>query len=144
MAYLFFVLISIFLFAGFILLTRNESKRGARYFADRRGALDAEVERWTGRVSEIDIAVFVRTGLRALVARIIHDIAHGSLIAVRFVEKLLTRTVRALRMQNATTTTTPSGNASSDFVATMKDFKQELRNGRKTEETTGDTIADKE
>jgi hypothetical protein len=33
----------------------------------------------------------------SLVTRIVHDIAHGALIAVRFIEHELTRTVRYLR-----------------------------------------------
>jgi hypothetical protein len=149
MFYFFFVLVSGMLFVGFLVLTKNEASRGARYFARERGTLDQEVERWTVLVSHIDIATFVRTGLRSLLARVIHDVAHASLIAVRFLEKLLTRAVQALRMRRAKSVITSTA-PSSDFVATMKDFKQELRNGRKTEEppaalateTTNDSIAE--
>jgi hypothetical protein len=140
MLHLIFILVSLSLFTGFLFVTKTEAKRGTRYFAQERGVLDAEVERWADMVAHIDVATFVRTGLRALIARLAHDIAHGSLIVVRFVEKMLTRAVRALRMHNATAVISTSAQPSSDFVATMKDFKQELRNGRKTEETTNDSI----
>lgn len=88
----------------------------------------------------IDVPTFLRSGLRALAARVVHDVAHGSLLAVRFVERMLTRAVRALRIHHATTVISTNANPSSDFVATMKDFKEELRNGRKTEEERGDII----
>jgi len=144
MIYLFSVVLSFILFGGFLALTAYETKRGERFFAPRRRMIDGEAERFAYAVSHIDLAAFVRTGLRALIARLAHDIAHGSLIAVRSVEKLLTRAVRALRIHHASTAISASANPSSDFVATMKDFKEELRSGRKTEEATGDIIADRE
>jgi hypothetical protein len=134
MSNLLFVLTSLILFVAFLVLTRVEMGRGGRFFARQRMALDAEVERWSFVATHVDFPAFIRDGSRALVARIIHDVAHGSLIAVRFLERLLTRAVRALRIHHAHgVAPTASANPSSEFVATMKDFKQELRNGRKIE-----------
>lgn len=139
MAYLIFVIISLILFGAFLALTHRESERGVRYFARERANLDAEADRWSLAVAHIDVPTFIRTGLRALVARLVHDAAHGSLIVVRFIERLLTRAVRALRIRHASTAISASAAPSSDFVATMKDLKEELRSGRKTEEAAEDS-----
>ena len=144
MGYIVFLVLSILLFVGFIALTRYEARRGTRVFAASRNSLDAEAERVSFAASHVDLPAFIRESLRALIARIIHDIAHGSLIAVRFIERLLTRIVRALRARRGAL---PAADAAPQgptaFVAAMKDFKQELKNGRK-EEAVGERISDKE
>jgi hypothetical protein len=144
MLYLAFVLVSVFLFAGFLWLTRFEAARGAKLFADKRATLDAEAERIETAILHIDLSHFLRMGVRALIARVAHDIAHATLLIVRFVERTLTRAVRSLRERRTLPSVTTDGSPSSDFVAAMKDFKEELRSGRKTEESAGDIIENRE
>ncbi len=141
MAYAVFVGVSIVLFIGFLALTRYEARRGTRFFAGSRAFLDTEAARVSFAFSHVDVPAFIRESLRTLVARIVHDIAHGSLIAVRFLERLLTRVVRALRTRHgAVLMEEQKKQGPTAFVATMADFKQGLKNGRKTEETNGDII----
>ncbi len=97
MLHLAFILISLALFLGFLALTRVESRRGNRFFAHSRASFDSRVERVTYITEHVDLPAFVRDGLRAASARIVHDIVHVTLIIVRFTERMLTRAVRALR-----------------------------------------------
>ncbi len=144
MAYLVFLLIALVLFVGFVVLTRQETRRGSRYFAAERMQFDADTERFITVFAHADFPTFVKSIVRALIARIAHDAAHGSLIVVRFLERLLTRAVRTLRIHHASVSVSTTASPSSDFVTAMKDLKQELRNGRKIEEVVGDTIENRE
>jgi len=91
------ILVSLALFIGFLALTRVESRRGSRYFAGARSSFDSQIDRLSFIADHVDFAAFVRDGLRAASARIVHDIVHVTLIIVRFTERMLTRAVRALR-----------------------------------------------
>ena len=97
MTNLVFVLVSLVLFSGFLALTRFEARRGRRYFARARASFDERVEKLAYIMEHVDFPAFVRDGLRAIFARIVHDIVHVTLIIVRFAERMLTRAVRALR-----------------------------------------------
>lgn len=145
MIYFIAITMSIGVCVGFLALTRFEMRRGGvRYMATRRHMLDVEVDRWKSAVEHIDVPVMVNGAVRTLSARLAHDVAHGTLVAVRFIERMLTRAVRALRMHHATTVISTTAHPSSDFVATMKDFKEELRNGRKTVDVVDGGILNKE
>lgn len=116
------VLSSIVLFVGFLFLTRAEERRGVRYFPSTRDALDARVSTMSVQALNTDIGETTASFLRRVGHRILHDVAHISLLAVRWVERTLTRAVRSLRAKRAQ-------QAPSAFVATMTDFKRDLRSG---------------
>lgn len=116
------VLSSVVLFSGFLLLTRLEERRGIRYFSNARHALDVQVSTIHARVRTTDFGESIALFLRRTGHKVLHDVAHISLLAVRWVERTLTRAVRSLRAKRPQ-------QAPSAFVATMTDFKRDLRNG---------------
>ncbi len=127
MIYLTLVLISVALLAGFLALTVREAKTGRRMFSAARERLDREAARVFFIVAHVDLAAFLRDVTGQAGKRIAHDAAHISLIIVRFVERLLTRAVRALRAHQGQVQTTQT--STSPFVRSMSDLKQKLRNG---------------
>ena len=88
--------ISCALLGGFIILTALERRHG-RLFGEVRAKLD----RWVGRATyiarHVDWSSFVKDMVHSSVERVVHDIAHASLVLVRSIERLLTRLVRSLR-----------------------------------------------
>lgn len=120
------IALSLALFAGFLLLTRYEARRGARFFAASRDALDAKIERAAFIATHVNFESFLRDTLRALAAYAAHDLAHFTLLLVRFAERLLTRAVRHLRVNHQIVA--PA--APRPFVQAMSDFKRELASTR--------------
>lgn len=131
MPYLIFILITLALFLGFIGLTFAETRRGVRFFVPVRSSLDTIASRIMYVVTHVDLASFTARILKDLGSRIVHDVAHGSLVLIRFFERLLTRAVRYLRMKNGTTASVVP-KETSHFVRTIMYFKQTLRHSRKT------------
>jgi len=125
MVYLLFILATIALLGGFFALTQYEARRGARLFAEKRALLDRNIERVAFIIEHVDLGAYLRDEVRHLVGRISHDIAHLSLLAVRAVERLLTRLVRYLRSRHAVRTL-PRENVR-EFVKTLSDFKGTLK-----------------
>lgn len=101
MTALIFFGLSLALFAAFLVLTHIEARRGARVFAQVRTQLDQKVGKVLFVIDHVDLQGAIRDLLRDGITRAIHDIAHGSLVAVRFIERLLTQAVRALRRKRA-------------------------------------------
>jgi hypothetical protein len=128
MGYLVFTVAAIALFAGFLLLTRYEERRGVRTLALTRTDIDARVERLTFILTHVDFESFTREQLRVLAVHVAHDIAHLSLLSVRAVERLLSRLVKHLRTRHGIETA--SSAAPRAFVKTMSEFKQTLASTR--------------
>lgn len=99
MPYIISILIASLLLFGFLLVTVFEERRGARFFAASRYKLDAKVARAFFVIDHVDWGAFSAHVTRTTLRTVAHDIAHGSLLAVRAVERFLTRAVRALRAQ---------------------------------------------
>jgi hypothetical protein len=131
MGYLIFLLGSLVLFGGFLALTAYESRRGARIAEHARASLDARVDRIAFIATHVDFPAYLRDLVRVLAARIAHDVIHAGLVTVRFLERVLTRAVRALRAEQATLIEAERQRQTSDFVAQMRDFKDELRSARR-------------
>ncbi|HVM59090.1 MAG TPA: hypothetical protein VMT80_02075 [Candidatus Paceibacterota bacterium] len=125
MYYLYAVAASLVLCAGFLALTAYERRRGARVFARARDAFDRRVEHAAFLFSHVDFAAFLREESLRLLHKASHDIAHVSLIAVRAVERGLTRLVRNLRTRRASERLAPR-ETSREFVRTLSDFKGHL------------------
>jgi len=84
---------------AFVLLIAVEDRRGIRFLAVRRDHFDARVARASFILQHVDWGAFFNDVARTGFERALHDVAHATLIAVRFVERVLTRTVRSLRMR---------------------------------------------
>lgn len=85
------------LFIGFLVLTSAEAKSGRRVFAQSRARLDTQVEDARVALHVLDLE---HTLLRKAIAGgslIAHEVAHGLLIGIRALERLLTRTTKHLR-----------------------------------------------
>ena len=126
------ILVAITLFILWIALVRFEVRRGRRFFPRLRAALDGQVMQVTDHAARAEVGAVIATGTRKGLDRVLHDIAHLSLIAVRAVERVLTQTVRSLRTKRAEN----AAPQAPSFASNMKDFKNELRNGTGAEEPT--------
>jgi len=125
MAHLIFFLVTLALLVGFLVLSDYEARRGTRLFARERVRLDGRVERIEFILTHVDFKAFLREEIRRITQRVVHDIVHFSLQAVRAVERLLTRLIRYLRAQRAVDTV-PRESAR-EFVKTLSDFKDKLK-----------------
>lgn len=133
MIYAVLLVISLVLFFGFLGLAAIETRRGVRLFAPLRATLDAKVSRVSAALEHVDLTAFVWNLAKDITGRVIHDLAHLSLIVVRFLERLLTRIVRYLRGRTPAPATIPEGKRSA-FVETITYFKRTLRRSRQTPE----------
>jgi len=99
MGYLITILIFVLLFLIFLLLTVYEAGRGVRFFASSRYRLDTKVGRAFFVMRHVDWGAWSAHLTKTTLEVIAHDVAHGTLMAVRTLERGLTRTVRWLRMR---------------------------------------------
>ena len=97
MTYLLLILASIALFAGFFGVTVVEARTGTRYFAPVRAKLDKRVARIAFVIKHVDWLEFFTHLIQSFIERVLHDVAHWTLIVVRFIERELTNVVRYLR-----------------------------------------------
>jgi hypothetical protein len=74
-----------------------EGRTGRRFIAGRRYQLDQRVGRIGFILRHVDWGAFSAEVFRTSLERAAHDVAHTTLIAVRALERFLTRVVRALR-----------------------------------------------
>lgn len=129
---LIFILVSLVLYAGFLVLTAIEVKNGKRAFVRTRTAFDRGMGRVNFVLEHVDLPGYLRDTSHEVAVRSAHGFVRGVLVAVRFVERLLTRLVRALREHSATSmAAVVSGQeAHSPFIRAIRHVKDELRNGR--------------
>lgn len=132
MWYLLFIAVALLLFFGFVGLTTFETRRGVRLFVPLRESLDRFSARLSYVLTHFDLAAFSLRVLRDLFERVTHDVAHGSLVAVRFIERTLTRAVRYLRERNGHAAPV-APRETSHFVRTIIYFKRTLRRSRRTD-----------
>lgn len=97
MAYLITIAIIALLLGGFLALVSFETRTGKRLAASARYKLDARIARLEFVAKHVDWGAFSADVARTAVLRVVHDVIHGTLVAVRTVERLLTRAVKALR-----------------------------------------------
>jgi hypothetical protein len=101
MSLLILIALSSILFGGFLLLTAIETRTGSRLGEPLRKKLDRHIARLTFIATHIDWSAFIKHVARSTFDRVVHDSAHATLIAVRFMERVLTRTVRSMRERRA-------------------------------------------
>ncbi len=125
MANLLFILTTLVLLLGFFVLVGYEERRGIRVFASARMRLDQQVVRLAFIFAHVDFGAFFLDEIHRFAVRFGHDVAHLSLLVVRAIERLLTRTIRHLRTQRAVDAV-PRENARG-YVKTLSDFKGRLK-----------------
>lgn len=103
-----------------------------RLFAIQRTRFDEYIERIEFILTHINLGAFLQDEARRLTARVGHDIAHLSLIAVRAAERVLTRLVRYLRIRHEADT--QPRESVREFVKTLSDFKGDLEATRPARE----------
>jgi len=133
MAYLIAIAISFLLLGGFLALTRFETGRGVRFFGDARARFDMGVERASFIARHVDWSAVLAHVVRTAVARIVHDIAHASLITVRIIERLLTRVVKYLRTSRQQAAAT-SDRKKFDMRASLQQLRQTLKKAKEDAE----------
>jgi hypothetical protein len=126
MFYLILVLSSILLWFAFLGYTAVEARTGMRILERPRRALDAQVQRALFLANNVHWGNFLAHVFGSLIARIVHDIAHWSLLAVRFVEHQLTRVVRYLRDRRPNLLA-PRPSRQSPFAQTTQYVRKMLR-----------------
>ncbi|MBP9816495.1 MAG: hypothetical protein KBD05_00460 [Candidatus Pacebacteria bacterium] len=139
MLYLAFFIASLVLFVGFLGVTAVEGKRGTRFFAPARATFDAKVSRVAVALQHVDFSAFLWHLTKDVSGRVVHDVAHISLIIVRYLERLLTRLVRYMRGKVKTSVVPVEGKRSA-FVETMSYFKKTLHRSRQTPVETKEEV----
>ncbi len=119
------VLLALALLAGFLALARFEARRGARFLAASRARLDARLEHLAFVYTHTDWAVLVRSESKKLLEHLLHVGVHYVLIAVRGVERALTRLVRELRARVERRSEPPEGEPRA-FIKTLSGFKENI------------------
>jgi len=132
MAYLFAILVSFLLLGGFLALTRYETAHGVRFLGGARSRFDAQVEKAAFVVRHVDWSAVLAHLVRTATARIVHDLAHATLIVVRIVERVLTRVVKYLRTRRQQAAVV-SDRKKFDMRASFAQLRQSLR--KATEES---------
>ncbi len=129
MTYLYFILASIVLFSGFLGLTLAEARTGRRVFAQPRRALDKKVAQAMFLIEHVNWSDFLSHFVQSIAARVVHDIAHWSLLLVRFIERRLTAIVRYMRDRRPNLLA-PRPSRRSPIVQTADYLKKKLRLSR--------------
>ncbi|MDB5189732.1 MAG: hypothetical protein JWN49_58 [Parcubacteria group bacterium] len=127
MAYLIAIVILVALLVAFLVLVGFEERSGKRLLAGRRYMLDGKVERVSFILQHVDWGAFSADVARSSIERAAHDIAHGSLIAVRALERFLTRVVRTLRTRRDVPLPPPSVSRTTATVTYLKRAVQRTR-----------------
>ncbi len=127
MAYLIAIAVLVLLLGGFLVFVGFEERSGRRFLAGRRYKLDSRVERTAFILRHVDWGAFSADVARSSIERTIHDIAHGSLIAVRALERFLTRVVRTLRTRRDVPLPPPSVSRTTATVTYLKRAVQRTR-----------------
>ena len=97
MSNLIFIVSSLILLLGFLLLVYVEARTGKRLLSGIRTALDKKVARASFIRRHIDWAGFTAHVFTQSLERVAHDVIHSILLLVRTIERLLTSIIRTLR-----------------------------------------------
>jgi hypothetical protein len=95
------ILIVAALLLGFLLLTSFEAKKGKRVLSGAREALDRNAETAASYLVSTDARASLVHTIRTFLDHVVHDLVHAVLVAVRFIERTLTRITREIRGRRA-------------------------------------------
>ena len=133
MSYIIAIVVALILLVGFLTLTAFEASHGIRILGGVRRRLDRKVGQAGFILSHVDLGAFMRDTVRDLVERVLHDLAHTSLLVVRFIERVLTRFVRQLR-----------GRTEEAPVRERRSFKEAVQHVKRTVRLKRISIQDKD
>lgn len=131
MAFLVAIALSCLAFGGFLLLTAFEQSRDVRLLRVSRERLDARVGRASYVLAHVDWGAFFTDVTRTSAERVLHDVAHTTLLLVRALERLLTRAVRVLRERRQGLLAAPRAERPSIVATTAQYLKTTLRSARR-------------
>lgn len=126
MSYVIAILVSFALLAGFTLVSWMETRSGVRVLGGARKRLDRSVTRVSYVVTHIDWGGFFTHMAKVIAERVVHDIVHTTLVAVRATERTLTRAIRILRERIAHRTPDGPPVEGSQLIATIVRFRKNL------------------
>ncbi len=86
---------------GFFGLTSLEAKSGKRLFAKSREKFDADADHAFSVMREVDLGKLIFHALHVAWDHFVHEVVHVILVAVRFLERTLTRIAREIRGRRA-------------------------------------------
>lgn len=136
MSYFILILVPSVLLGLFLALVSYEERIGRRVVLEgRRHLFDTKMARVAFVARHVDWGAFLSDLTRTSIERAVHDIAHATLLGVRFVERKLTELVRTLRSRSdqplfpARKTDTPSG-----FTKAMTSIRKSVQRSRRTPE----------
>ncbi len=122
MPFLILVVLSFTLFGAFLLLTVLEARYG-RVGVSVRAKLDKQVTRATFIVTHVDWSAFMKHVIQTGAERVVHDTAHGTLQAIRCIERILTRLVRSLRERRVGVRVAKSSGQSRSLRETLRGIR---------------------
>lgn len=122
MSYLILIAVTFFLFSGFLVFAGVETRRGARIFKGPRTLLDKKLHRISYIIRHIDWGGFITHVSKVVFERTAHDVVHFTLVAVRSVERTLTRVIRTLRERVAMRSSTELPAEGSPLLHTLVRF----------------------
>jgi hypothetical protein len=146
MIYLILLALSIVLFVGFFALTVVEAQTGRRMFGLSRKKFDKNVGRVFFIIEHVDWSGFIAHLVQSVAARVAHDIAHWTLMTVRFLERQLTTVVRTLRNQRPNllapkpSRTSPLTQVSGYLQATIRRNRESRKKKRQEIEEQNDRV----
>lgn len=121
------------LLALFLAVTAYEGRRGRRLaLSGPRYLFDKKMERAAFIVQHVDWGAFLNDLTKSGAERLLHDLAHSTLIAVRAVERELTSLVRTLRARREPTALpAPDAQEPSRIAAATAYLRKTIRRSRK-------------
>ena len=134
MAYLIAIGTTFLLLIVFLALSALETARGFRILSGPRSRLDQKVERAHHIATHVDWGAFTLHLTKTTTERVLHDVVHATLIAVRVAERTLTRLIRELRERVRSANPHDAPVEGSQLIATIVRFRKNL--GRERQSTT--------
>lgn len=127
MSYFSITFIPLGLLFFFLTVIFVERKRNKRFFSVTRNRFDARVSRMGYVIEHIDWGAFLNHVFKLSIEKVAHDVVHGTLLAVRTIERTLTRAIRVLRERLAHRSASSEAPEGFEFGKTIQRFKKTLR-----------------
>lgn len=127
MSYFIITILSVSLLLLYVVVLIIERKRGMRFFSSARARFDHKVSRLAYIMEHIAWGPFFGHMLKLSIERIAHDVVHGVLLAVRTVERTLTRAIRVLRERLAYRSESGGTAGRFELGRTMRRFRKTLK-----------------
>ncbi len=97
MVFLILLILLILLLIGFLFLTAREAKTGHRLFGGWRTSLDTKMRGVEATLTHTPPSRVIVQVARTLVRNLLHEVAHVALVAIRVIERALTRLVHRVQ-----------------------------------------------